>query len=351
MTGTGSITPVILSGGAGTRLWPLSTPERPKQFLPLLGDETMLQATLRRVADAAAFNPPLIIASAAHRQLLEEQLASAAITPSAILLEPCARNTAPAIALAALIAQPEDLLLVMPSDHAIDDVASFRRAVDAAAPLAQEGWIVTFGIEPDRPETGYGYIKRGGELAPGAYAVERFVEKPDLDAAGGMLAEGGYGWNGGIFLFRASDMLEALASHAPEILDAVRRSLGAHTSVRPWVYPDAAAFGASPSDSIDYAVMEKAEKVAVVPVDMGWSDVGSWDALYDILAKDTAGNSSSGEVVALDSGGCLLRGEGAKVVSVGTRDLIVIATAGEVLVVPRGRSQDIKQAVARLQPK
>ena len=351
MTSTAMITPVILSGGAGTRLWPLSTPERPKQFLPLLGKETMLQATLGRVADAAAFNPPLIIASAAHRHLLEEQLASASMAPSAILLEPSARNTAPAIALAALISEPDALLLVMPSDHAIEDVASFRRAVDTAAPLAQSGWIVTFGIEPGQPETGYGYIKRGGNLAPGAYAVDRFVEKPDGDTARRMLAEGGYGWNGGIFLFRASDMLAALQSHAPDIIDAARKSLAAAATEGAWITPDAASFAASPSDSIDYAVMEKANKVAVVPVDMGWSDVGSWDALYDILAKDESSNSTSGEVVALDAGGCLLRADGAKIATVGVQDLIVIATAGEVLVVPRGRSQDIKPAVARLSTK
>jgi mannose-1-phosphate guanylyltransferase len=345
MTIVHKITPVILSGGSGTRLWPLSRTGRPKQLLPLTHDETMLQLTARRADDPVRFAPPIIVASAAHADEIEEQLLGIGVMPSALILEPAARNTAPAIALAALAGAPDELLLVMPSDHVIADVSAFRAAIDAAAWLAEEGWMVTFGIEPQSPETAYGYIKAGELLRDGAHRVERFVEKPDRATAEAYLAEGCYVWNGGIFLFRADTFLAALEAHAPAIAAAARAATAAASRERLRLYPDSEAFAASPSESIDYAVMEKAGQVAVVPVDMGWSDVGSWDALHDIAAKNAGGNALHGEVVAIDTSGSLIRSHGPLVATVGVHDLIVIATGDAVLVMRRGSSQEVKRAV------
>lgn len=341
MTDRNQIVPVILSGGSGTRLWPMSRAEQPKQFLPLTGDRTMMQLTLDRVADG--FAPPVIVANAAHAGLIERQLEGAQAT---IILEPAARNTAPAIALAALAVAPADALLVMPSDHVITDVSAFRAAIGAVQPLVDRGWLATFGITPDAPETGYGYIAMGAEEAPGVYRVSRFVEKPDRETAEAMLTQGGYVWNGGIFLFRADAYLRALGSHAPAMLDAARAAFeGARHDGR-HVYPDPAAFAASPADSIDYAVMEKAVKdqgrVAVVPVSMGWSDIGSWDALHALDA------THRGDVLAIDTENCLIRSDGLKVAAVGVSDLIVVASGDTVMIVPRGRSQDVKRIVEAL---
>lgn len=335
------ITPVILSGGAGTRLWPMSTPERPKQMLALAGDRSMLRATAERVGDPALFAPAIVVASEAHAQAVEDEVAGI----GTLILEPAARNTAPAIALAALAAAPEDLLLVLPSDHLIADEAAFLGAVRAAAPVAREDWLVTFGIHADRAETGYGYILRGGEIAPSVHRVERFVEKPDVETAQTYVADGRYDWNGGIFLFRAGAFLEALALHAPDMSAAARAAMAQGRSERRRVYPDAACFRASPSQSIDYAVMEKAERIAVVPVAMGWSDVGSWDALWEVAVKDAAGNAIAGDAVAIGSRGCLLRSEGPLVTAVGVEDLVIVATAEAVLVVPRGQTQRVREAV------
>ncbi|MFN3435544.1 MAG: mannose-1-phosphate guanylyltransferase, partial [Sphingomonas sp.] len=271
-----TIVPVILSGGSGTRLWPMSRPEMPKQLLALTAEETMLQLTAKR-AHGEAFAAPIVVANARHADHIDEQLAAAGAAPQAVILEPVARNTAPAIALAALAAQGEDALLVMPSDHVIADVAAFHAAIEAAMPLVAEGWLVTFGITPDAPETGYGWIKIGDVLAPGVHRVARFVEKPVRERAEEMLASGDHAWNGGIFLFRADIFLGALAAHAPGMLTATQDAMRGARREGVRIHPDADAFGASPSDSIDYAVMERAERVAVVPVSMGWSDVGSWD--------------------------------------------------------------------------
>src|SRR6476646_4974500 len=246
------ITPVILSGGSGTRLWPMSRDERPKQFLALAGDETMFEQTLARVSDEGQFGAPLVVANRRHAELIAQQLGGKAVT---LILEPAARNTALAIALAALHAAPDAPLLVMPSDHVIADVAAFHRAVAAALPLVREGWLATFGIAPDAPETGYGYIAMGEALAGGVQRVERFVEKPDLATAEAMLADGRHVWNGGIFLFRADAYLDALAAYAPAILEAAKRAMAAAERDGTTILPDAAAFSASPSDSIDYAVM------------------------------------------------------------------------------------------------
>ena len=337
------VTPVILSGGSGTRLWPLSRPERPKQLQALTGEATMLRLTAARVDDPALFDAPILVANAAHAELVEAQLAG--IGPAALILEPCARNTAPAIALAALAAAPDALLLVMPSDHVIADVAAFRAAVATAVPVAEAGWLVTFGIRPDRAETGYGYIRRGGEVAPGVFAAEQFLEKPDLATAAGFVAGGKHDWNGGIFLFRADALLTELDAQAPQIAAAARAAAALQRRQDNRSYPDAQAFAASPAQSIDYAVMEKAARVAVVPVAMGWSDVGSWDALYEIGARDAAGNAVAGDALALDSKGCLIRSDGPLVAAVGVEDLIIVATADAVLVVPRGQSQRVKDAV------
>ncbi|CAM3169273.1 Mannose-1-phosphate guanylyltransferase/mannose-6-phosphate isomerase [Sphingomonas antarctica] len=339
------IVPVILSGGSGTRLWPMSREERPKQFLALAGDETMFEQTLARVGDAGQFAEPLVVANRRHAQLIESQLGGKAAT---LILEPAARNTAPAIALAALHAAPDAPLLVMPSDHVIADVGAFHRAVEAALPLVRDGWLATFGISPDAPETGYGYIEMGEALGEGVAKVARFVEKPDLGTAEAMLADGRHVWNGGIFLFRADAYLDALASHAPAILEAAKRAMASAEREGATILPDAAAFSASPSDSIDYAVMEKAARVAVVPVSMGWSDLGSWDALHGLHG---GGDAHHGEVIAIDTQNCLLRSDGIRIAAIGISDLIVVASGDSVLIMPKGRSQEVKTVVEALKAK
>ena len=285
------IRPVILSGGSGTRLWPMSRPEKPKQLLALHAEETMLQLTARR-AVGDGFAAPIVVANAAHADMIDDQLFSCGSAPEVVILEPAGRNTAPAIALAALAAGGgEEALLVMPSDHVIGDVDAFHAAIHTALPLVSDGWLVTFGITPDAPETGYGWMEVGDELAPGIHRVARFVEKPPLAAAQAMLAGGDHVWNGGIFLFRADMFLGALAAFAPDILAAAQDAMAAARRDGTRLFPDAHAFAASPSESIDYAVMERAERVAVVPVSMGWSDLGSWDALHAISDTDADGNA------------------------------------------------------------
>lgn len=338
------ITPVILSGGSGTRLWPMSLPERPKQFLPLASDATMFEATVARCGDRSRFAEPMVVANARHIDLIEAQLGSCS---AKLILEPVARNTAPAIALAALLAPPEAPLLVMPSDHVIADQAAFDAAVDAALPFVRDGWLATFGITPDSPETGYGYIKVGDALGEGVSRVERFVEKPSRERAEAMIASGDHVWNGGIFLFCADAYLRALATFAPAMLDAARASIEGARHEGDRIYPDADSFAASPSDSIDYAVMERADRVAVVPVSMGWSDVGSWDALHT-LGANADGDAHRGEVIAIDTANCLFRSDGIRISAVGVSDLIVVASGNEVLILPRGQSQDVKRIVEAL---
>jgi mannose-1-phosphate guanylyltransferase len=340
-----TIVPVILSGGSGTRLWPMSRPEKPKQLLALTGDRTMLQLTaLRTLGDR--FAAPLVIANARHADVIEQQLEDGGTPAGTLVLEPMARNTAPAIAASAIAAgggaQP---LLVMPSDHAIDDVGAFHAALEAALPRVLDGWLATFGINPDAPETGFGWIQVGEAVGEGIHKVARFVEKPPLDRAEAMFAAGDHVWNGGIFLFRADMYLQALARFAPGMLTAAQDAMTKATRDGIRVYPDADAFGASPDDSIDYAVMEKADRVAVVPVSMGWSDVGSWDALHAISDTDAAGNAHQGEVIAIETSNCLVRSDGARVAMVGVSDLIVVASGDDILILPRGRSQEVKKLI------
>lgn len=342
MSGAAQIVPVILSGGAGTRLWPLSTPARPKQFHALDGTESMLRLTAARVSDRSRFTAPIVVASSAHADAVEAQLDEL----GSLILEPVGRNTAPAIALAALSARPDDILLVMPSDHLIADPDAFQAAIDRAAVAAVDGWLMTFGIAPEHPETGYGYIKRGAAIGDGVHAVDRFVEKPDAGTAADYLAEGGYDWNGGIFLFRAADLLAGLEQHAPDILAATRQALATGTSEGRRIAPDPAAFAAVRAQSIDHALMEVAGRVGVVPVAMGWSDLGSWDALYALGGKDAGGNAVSGPARALDTSGTLIHSTGPKVVTVGVTDLIVVATGDTVLILPRGESQRVREAAA-----
>ena len=349
MTATQPIVPVILSGGSGTRLWPMSRPERPKQLLSLTAEETMLQLTAQRTPADAGYAAPIVVGNAGHADEVEAQLASVGVLPSSIILEPAGRNTAPAIALAAVEAgagvQP---LLVMPSDHVIADVPAFHAAIRAALPLVEDGWLVTFGITPDAPETGYGWIRIGDEIAPGVHRVDRFLEKPPLERAQAMLDEGGHAWNGGIFLFRADRYLEVLGREASAMVDAARGSMNAARREGVRVWPDADLFAASPSDSIDYAVMEKANRVAVVPVAMGWSDLGSWDALHAISDTDPAGNAHAGEVIAVDTSNCFVRSDGVRVALVGVSDLIVVASGDDVLILPKGRSQEVKKIIEAL---
>lgn len=344
--------PTILSGGSGTRLWPRSRSNTPKQFLPLAGDETLFQQTARRVAGLPDAKPVLTVCAEDHRFMVGEQLQAIGVASGGILLEPVARNTAPAIALAALHVEASDpggILLVLPADHLIRDVAAFHSAVAAGLPQAEAGGLVTFGIKPSHAETGYGYIRTGAALAPGVHAIAAFVEKPDVERAAQYLASGDYLWNSGMFLFRADAYLEALARHAPDILRAARDSYAGATRDLDFIRIDADSFARSPSDSIDYAVMEKVDNAAVVPVDCGWSDIGAWSALWDVAERDGEGNASFGDVIALDAHDNYLQAaEHRMIAALGIDDLVVVDTADAVLVAHRDRVQDVKQLVDEL---
>ena len=340
--------PVLLSGGSGTRLWPLSREAYPKQFLPLAGEESLLQETWRRVAELAEA-APLAVANEEHRFMLAEQLRQTGAAPAAIVLEPVGRNTAPAIAAAALQASAggeDPLLLVLPSDHAIADAAAFRAAVQAARAAAEAGQLVTFGIVPTGPETGYGYIKAAA--GQGVRAVERFVEKPDEATARGYVASGEYFWNSGMFLFRASRYLEELGRFRPDILEACRAAFAAATRDADFVRLEREAFAACPSDSIDYAVMEKTDAAAVLAVDVGWNDVGSWSALWEVAARDDAGNAHHGDVVALDCRDTYAWTDRRLVALIGLEDVVVVDTDDAVLVARKDKVQQVKDVVAGL---
>lgn len=348
------IQPVILSGGSGTRLWPLSRQAYPKQFLPLSGDKSLLQQTVLRVADPGRFMPPVVVCNAEHRFMVAEQLRAVGVTPAAIVLEPAARNTAPAVAIGAMMAAaggPNRPILVLPSDHLIGRTHAFQAAIAQATPAAVHGSFVTFGIAPTAPETGYGYIKIGQTLpsAPGCHVVERFIEKPDLARARQFLVDGGYAWNGGIFLLRADLYLAELNQFEPAIVEACVAAFKGATHDLDFIRLDGEAFGRSPSKSIDYAVMERTQRAVTVPVDMAWSDIGSWDALHEQTAKDEHGNAMVGDVLAEDTRGSYIRAEhGVMVATLGVEDLIVVATGDVVMVTRRGHTQDVKKLVERV---
>lgn len=343
-----SITPVILSGGSGTRLWPLSREAHPKQFLPVIGEHSLLQATALRLQglDASA---PIVVAGEAHRFLVAEQLHAIGLPPSALLLEPAGRNTAPAIAVAAfqaLASDPDAVLLVMPSDHAITDVPAFQDAVRRALPAARAGGLVTFGIVPDAPETGFGYIKAApGE---GVRAIERFVEKPDAATAAGYVASGDYFWNSGMFLFRARAYLDELATTHPRMVVLAETAVSRARRDADFIRLDAEAFAALDSDSIDYAVMEKTGKGHILPVSVGWSDVGSWQALWQVAEQDGAGNAHHGDVLAIDCRNTLAMGEKRLLALLGLDNVVVVDTDDAVLVAHKDRVQDVKAIVAKL---
>jgi mannose-1-phosphate guanylyltransferase/mannose-6-phosphate isomerase len=347
-----SVQPVLLSGGSGTRLWPLSREAYPKQFLPLAGEDTMLQATWRRVAPLSAA-APLVVANEDHRFLVAEQLRVIGAPAARIVLEPVGRNTAPAIAAAALVAMADGsdpLLLVLPSDHVVRDADAFRAAVAEAASAAEAGALVTFGIVPQTPETGFGYIQ--SEAGEGVRRVLRFVEKPDAATAQAYLDDGGYFWNSGMFLFRASRYLEELGRHRPDILSAVRAACAhldhdALSQGGEFLRLDRDAFAASPSESIDYAVMEKTDAAMVLPVDIGWNDVGSWSALWEVSEQDGDGNAHHGDVIAIDSRNSYAYAR-RLVALVGVDDLVVVETDDAVLVAAKDKVQEVKQVVAQL---
>jgi len=344
--------PVILSGGSGTRLWPLSRAAMPKQLLALTEQRTLLQATVQRAAAIEGAQPPLLICNEAHRFIIQEQLMALGIGDTGIILEPTARNTAPAIALAALqLAQtePDALMLVLPADHVIDDNAAFADCVQQALHTAAQGHLVTFGIVPSGPETGYGYIKQGTALdlaaAPGAHAVAAFIEKPSLTNAQQLLAEGGYTWNSGMFVFSARSYLDELRTHQPDMLSAVERAWAAKAVDLGFIRPDNAAFAACPADSIDYAVMQLTRHAAVIPAAFGWSDVGSWASLWQIADKDADGNAVIGDAFVADARNSYVRAEHRHVAVIGLDDVVVVETADAVLVMHRDKAQDVKRAI------
>jgi len=340
--------PVILCGGSGTRLWPLSRSHLPKQFLPLLSERTMLQETAARLQGLEGVQAPIAIANEEHRFLASEQLREISCPPQAMLLEPAGRGTAAAAAAAALLLpEKTGVMLVLPADHAISNLPRFHAAIRSAVRLADEGALVVFGIAPASPHTGYGYIKQGAPRDE-AHVVERFVEKPDLETAKGFLASGSYLWNSGIFVFRADRYLAELERHRRDIVQGVRQAMAGAQRDMDFVRPERAAFLAVPEDSIDRAVMEKTRDAVVVPAGFGWSDVGSWSALWALGAKDALGNVSQGDVMARDSHGSYLRSEGRLIAAVGVENLVVIETSDALLVSTKERADDVKLAVEQL---
>ena len=345
------LVPVILSGGAGTRLWPLSRELYPKQLLRLVAERTMLQETVARTEGLPELAPPIVVCNENHRFMVAEQLRELGTAPQAIVLEPQGRNTAPAAAIAALLvsggADADPVLLVLPADHVITDVPAFQAAVAVGRVAAESGSLVTFGVVPDRAETGYGYIRRG--VGPGpAFTVAKFVEKPDSATARGYVESGEYYWNSGMFMFRASAYLAELGRYAPLMLATCRAALAAAGRDLDFLRLPAQEFASCPSDSIDYAVMEKTDRAVVVPLAAGWSDVGSWAALADALPRDAEGNVTAGDVLTEDSSGCYLHSTSRLVAAVGLRDHVVVETKDAVLVAPRDRVQDVKELVAEL---
>ena len=346
------IVPVILSGGSGTRLWPVSRKSFPKQFWPLLSQRSMLAETALRAA-SAQFSAPIVVTNQDHRFIVAEQLREAGIRDAQIVLEPVGRNSAPAIAAAALLAaeaNPDAVLWIMAADAAISDLAALQSAIKSAALAAEAGYFVTFGMQPTAPETGYGYIAQGAPMdgLPGAFHLKRFIEKPDAATAARLLAEGGNLWNSGMFLFQARVLLGEMERLAPEILEAVRAAMLARTTDLDFIRLGTEAFAAAPDISIDYAIAEKTDKAVVVPADIGWSDVGSWSALADIAPKDTDGNFALGDVVLENVHNSYARSDGIMTALLGVNDLVVVTTQDAVLVAHKNEAQNVKKIVDRL---
>lgn len=332
------ITPVILCGGSGTRLWPLSLKAVPKPFLPLIGEASLFEQATSRVANDPRFGEPVIVAGAAHRELITQQMGD---QPHTIIIEPAAKNTAPAIALAAALLDRDAIMLVCPSDHYIADPQSFCAAAVAASQLAAQDYLTAFGITPESPETGYGYIRRGEPLE-GGFAIAQFVEKPDLARAQSYLASGDYSWNGGIFAFRAGAFLDALEMHRPTMANSVNAAMDAATRDGAIIHPDQAHFAAIEGESVDYAVMENSARAAMIPASMGWSDIGNWAALRDALAEQESDtNVTRGAVDLIDCEGVFASSDGMRVSVVGLEDVCIIVANGEVLVTTREGAQKV----------
>jgi mannose-1-phosphate guanylyltransferase/mannose-6-phosphate isomerase len=345
------IYPVILSGGVGSRLWPLSRSHFPKQLLNLTGEFSLIQETALRIA-GPGFAKPLIICHADHRFVIAQQMQEVGVTPDNIFLEPIGRNTAPAAAVSALAIsekEPDAILLVMPADHVIRDQKAFLKTVDEAHALARQGYLVTFGIKPTEANTGYGYIQRGAPLNElGTFAVSRFVEKPDVETAARYVQAGDYYWNSGIFMFGARAYLSELERCEPSIMEQCRNAIHSGRRDLDFFRLDSETFAACKSISIDYAVMEHTDRAAIVPVEMKWSDIGTWDALWDASDKDAQGNAVIGEVLHLDTHNSYLRSEGPLVAVVGVKDLVVVASPDAVLICPKSAAQDVKKIVEEL---
>ncbi|MCI4663236.1 MAG: mannose-1-phosphate guanylyltransferase/mannose-6-phosphate isomerase [Neomegalonema sp.] len=347
------IHPLLLSGGSGSRLWPLSRPARPKQFLPLLSEQPMIVETAHRFG-GAEFAAPVLICNVEHRFLAAEALRAGGVAPARIILEPEGRNTAPAIALGALAVADKDptaLMIAAPADAEIKDLAAFQQAIDAARPAAEAGKLATFGVAPTHPETGYGYIEAGAPLAgiDAVRKITRFVEKPDADTAARYLAAGGFYWNAGLFMFRADAVLAAFREHAPEILEAAQRALANAHVDNDFTRLDPAAFAKAPSEPFDIAVMEKTEHGAVAPVDMGWSDVGGFAALWEVAEKSAAGNAIVGETALRDVRNSLVWAEpGRMLTAIGMDDIVAVATEDVTFIAPKSRAAEVKTLLAEL---
>jgi mannose-1-phosphate guanylyltransferase/mannose-1-phosphate guanylyltransferase/mannose-6-phosphate isomerase len=343
--------PVILSGGSGTRLWPLSRRQYPKQFLPLVSNKTMVQETMLRLKGLKGLQQPIGVCNEDHRFMMAEQLREIDSHPSAIILEPVGKNTAPAVALAALTADPDDVLLVLPADHSISNVSVFQKAVEKANDLAEKGFLVTFGIVPNSPETGYGYIKAGTSLAEGSFNVAAFIEKPEQAQAQEYLDSGNFYWNSGMFAFKAGKLLEELEKFQPAILDVCKKALSKSQRDIDFVRLDKEVFMQCPDDSIDYAVMEKTDHAVVIPLDADWNDIGSWSALWEVADKDKHGNATSGDVVALNTKNSYLHSNSRLITTVGVDNLVVIETEDAIMIANKDRVQDVKKIVDKLKTK
>jgi mannose-1-phosphate guanylyltransferase/mannose-6-phosphate isomerase len=346
------IIPVILSGGSGTRLWPLSRKQYPKQYLPLVGDNTMLQETILRLSGLGNLTEPIIICNADHRFLVAEQCQQINIKNPIILLEPVGRNTAPAIAAAALqsLKKTDDaVLLVLSADHVIQDVDAFHQAINIASQQAQEGKLATFGIVPTDANTGYGYIRSSKENIDGAYKVEEFVEKPDLQTAKTYLEHGNYLWNSGMFMFKADTLIGELTTHSPEIVTSVNDAVNNAMQDLDFIRLDKQSFESSPSDSIDYALMEKSNNVVVVPLDAQWNDIGAWSALHDIGTKDTNGNVIKGDVITQDTTNTYIYANHHMVATIGVDNLIIVDTPDATFIAAQDKAQEVKSIVESLQ--